>query len=307
MKRVGLIALVGALAAIAGCRETQHCIDGLSYQNGSCMPIDASNNPDTGADAGSDAASDGGHDAGTDAGPCATCGDGSVCSNSGDAGVDAGSMLSCVQCVNDSHCSGSATDGGFFDGGTTGADGGAAVGRMICTDFHCVFGCRDGTDCGGNVCRANHTCSRYGTYLPSDEACRPCDTDLNCPPANGYLCLPFHYQNGTFIHDGHYCLRHGATCGATTAPLANAMAASSPSIDGVAVTDTTCAPATSCEALTDTADRRTCSSVGDSCGLPGVVDGLCPLSARCTIRCTDTSVCPDITTMCSGSPAVCSP
>lgn len=289
--------LLALLPAIAGCRETHHCELDQSFQNGMCRPYggDGSSGFDAGRDTGSD---DAGNDAGHDAfDPCATCGTTEVCSNSGDAGVDGGTPR-CVECVVDGDCDAVALP--WPDSGVT--DGGMPPGTPICENFHCVRGCRGDSDCGtgGGVCRPDQRCSAYPAYAAADVTCAPCDTDTNCGGVVGFLCMPFTYNNGLFMHPGNYCLLHAATCGAITAPL-NVSALGSTSIDGTSVADMVCAPSTSCEALRDADSHRSCMGGTVDCGIVGTSDGLCSTADICTFRCDSNDDCPTHAARCVGA------
>ena len=175
----------------------------------------------------------------------------------------------------------------------------------ICQDFRCVFGCESDGDCGGNYCRPDHTCSAYPVYSAAELVCAPCDTDANCTRAPGFYCIPFHYVNGGFTHDGNYCLRPATACGGLTAPLSRALTPPPEmSVDGFDTRMGVCGPPTSCEALTDAAGGTTCG-VEDECGLAGATDGVCDIGT-CSLRCATSNDCPTNRPNCPAS-RICTP
>ncbi len=265
------VVLALALVMVAGCQETVHCGPG-SYGRDCTQFL---SNPLDGS----------GHDGGImdsgeadvdafiepDAGPCGTgCPATLQCYLGSDAG-DAGQAPGCVQCVTRDDCmgrdAGPPTDGG--GGGT-----------YVCRDFLCVFGCETSADCGGNVCRADHTCSVHGT---TQGLCAPCDTDGNC--AAGRLCA----GSVSLGPETGYCL-DVTMCAARVYRTMVSM----PSIDEVP--SAFCFPPATCEALGDAASTS-CGS-DDVCGADGVADGYCPPGGRpdpsvCSYRCSGNLDCFD--------------
>lgn len=297
-------AIVVVLVAIAGCRETQHCQPGWSYQNGECLPrggqADSGPRPDAGMDGSTDAAvADVGNDAGHDGGPCDLCTADEMCLTSlpdagADGGTDAGAITlpRCVECVSDTVCMVRGVDAGMT------ADAGAAAtrGAPICEGYRCILGCRSDADCGGNACRADHTCSAYSGMR---DVCLPCDTDANCLSGR---CVSF--ANGG--HGGAYCLSTVAEFGACSGRRRfTGTLTSVATVDGVAATDY-CVPANAvtCEAVL--AFGTTCGPA--LCGaIAGTETGSC-VSGHCTYPCDNAAhgnsdcpsghTCPSATSQC---------
>jgi hypothetical protein len=270
-----MAALMIACAAIAGCRETMHCDQGRSYQNGECRPYGDASGLDAGpSDTG---IVDMGSDTNPDANPCNACATGRVCLLDGrhDAAAPDAGMGTCVECASDSDC-----DARMIDGGTFG-DGGALPGRAICQDYACVFGCRDSGDCGGNPCLATGRCSEYPTYTSTNVPCARCDTDANCNGVTGYACIPF--ANGG--HMGAYCLSNVGGLACSSRRRFTSTLSAVRSID-MAAADDYCIPSNNvtCEAvLSASAVPNTCS--GMTCGVIGATaTGICS-SGHCSYTC----------------------
>lgn len=310
------VAVLLALGAIAGCRETHHCGPGESYQGGVCAPFDASvdaASPDTGLDGGApDTGTDVGVDASNDAGfdtpdPCDFCGTRQcyVPGTSDTGAIDGGSAHVCVECTDDSQCGDH--DAGVGDGGV------APAGRWLCRDFACTFGCDVDSDCGATgACRPDHTCSAYPRYPMSDVACSPCDTDANCAALPDHACIHWVYQNGSFMDLGpaNFCLLHHVGCGSFAPPLDFPWPSHPPTtIDGTAIpaSETLCVSRTSCQAVTDTNHHRACTGASsDECGLDGIIDATCDTArSLCTYACVGAEDCPPLAPSCSGAPSVC--
>ena len=209
---------------------------------------------------------------------CVECLDHSDCTDDATARCDAGV---CKPCTESSQCTNS--DSPACD---------AKTGECVeCTPD-------DESPCGNKSCNpATKQCT--DTTRKSRAACRPCLADSECH--ENHRCVPMEFNGEP--REGGYCLKLlSAEC---ERPL---MVPSSPrgSLSGAAPA-VYCGVAeerTTCEALADLLEDRTCSTKAD-CGVPGLDDARCETvnggPYRCTYSCDAANQCPN-TFACGQSP-----
>lgn len=313
MRSFATIALVLAVGCnYDGFREVQRCPEGTAMppgNSGMCVPL-----PDGSLDAGLDAGDSGGP------GPCGTCPTGrpfcnadarrcAACRDHDDCGGTTprcDTMTgNCVECLSHDECEQPGepaciagrcepcTDDAQCDGNTPACD--VDTGRCVqCTASNRLA-------CGPTACRPDHTCSAH--LAGGQQACQPCDTDLNCQI--GQLCVELSYGNppparsvGSFCQwrrDAMGVGAPGGTCGLTSQPYAQSTSARS--VDGTSAIICTLAT-TTCPALFQ---HRTavpgCDAAGQdsACGASGFNDGRCRENGAgeplCTYPCLGTEDC----------------
>ncbi|HKP57809.1 MAG TPA: hypothetical protein VJV78_13850 [Polyangiales bacterium] len=194
---------------------------------------------------------------------CVECEADANCDSSDKARCDLNTHA-CAACTDDSQCE-------RFDD------------TPVCFEGTCVE-CKDDSTCGANSCiRSKHTCSDVPRQ--SLDVCQPCEADSMCKTSMQCVGLTFGNQSV-----GSNCVwtrntRPSRSCN-NAQPYARALNARS--IDGASAADYCVPPSTTtCKGVLDVslgASGATCKVDAD-CGLPGVSDGHCVDSSRCTYVC----------------------
>ncbi len=217
----------------------------------------------------------------TTADECIQCKSNADCTNSTASVCIAGT---CTGCTSDTDCTHIAASPLCKAATTVGAKGTC----VACTTTN-------ESACAGNSCNpATNACTN--TKIGSVPTCHVCVADADCSngaPPNAARCVALDF-NGSF--HANYCLQRadvGVACAQpytvtfTSASLSGAASASNCGINQ---------NATTCEAVLDMLDSKTCTA-STNCGM-GEGDGLCenisttfPQNMRCTIPCSVATQC----------------
>jgi Cys-rich repeat protein len=200
----------------------------------------------------------------------------------------------CVQCIDDADC-GDPGASHCVDNQCVGCSADAQCTHLSATPVcdasaqRCVECNKDGTSCGANACvPSTHTCSDVAKR--SIATCATCESDEECQSGR---CIPMTFSGRSI---GNYCLDlksmvAGQDCTVYkpySRTLSNVL-----TIDGDRVV--VCAPSssTTCEAVLDAMNSKSCSSASQ-CGIGmGLIDSTCLTSiGRCSYVCSADHDCP---------------
>jgi hypothetical protein len=224
----------------------------------------------------------------------------------------------CVECLETADCgtpSAARCEGGKCIECESNEDCNHIVGKGVCDTGTCVrCTAADESACAGNSCNpATKECT--STTAGSVGTCKPCLADSECMGGNkpdpDARCVPMEFQGQK--RESGFCLRRAAkTCGrpyTIAISVTSASGAATENYCGIDQDNTTC------EAVLDLEDSRTCENLTDSgCGCPRDANGVCMgagqgglcrdfavLQAQCTYQCGVTNDCPS-GKQCLGSP-----
>jgi Cys-rich repeat protein len=205
----------------------------------------------------------------------------------------------CVQCIADDDC-GEAGASHCVNNQCVGCDSDAQCSHLSVTPVcdtsaqRCVECNKGSNTCGANACvPSTHTCSDVSKR--TIETCYTCDSDEQCRSGR---CIPMTFSGRNI---GNYCLdlkslvtsQNCQVYHPYSRTLTNAM-----TIDGDR--ETVCAPSssTTCKAVLDAKNSKTCSSAAE-CGIGmGLIDSTCLPSNRCSYVCSADYDCPDSLSKC---------
>lgn len=203
---------------------------------------------------------------------------------------------SCVQCLSDadcgdpgaSHCNEARECVPCSDGSQCAQFAGSLP---QCSGSRCVACDENGGVCGDKACiLSQHVCSDLDQQ--SVSGCGECQTSLECE--YGYECVPETWGGARL---GNVCMPNegtwrsrGRTCPRPFANTRNNVT----SLDGYTI-ETICTPPTTCAAVHDAIDHKSCDGRNSECGIGGAAgggfDGYCALSG-CSYNCSSDNDCP---------------
>jgi hypothetical protein len=215
----------------------------------------------------------------------------------------------CVQCIGDGDCKDLAAAHCNGSNACVGCSDDSQCAHLAATPFcdtgshHCVE-CTNYMGCGMNACiPSTHSCSNVARQ--SLTACEPCQSDEQCQYGN---CIAMTFSGRAL---GSFCLdpvERVAKTDCQNHPPYSLTLANEPTIDGDMAT--VCAPpsSTTCAAVLDATNSKSCSSASQCGAGMGLIDSTCLTSiGRCSYVCSAAHDCPQGSLSTCGQGNQCSP